>query len=144
MGAQPALADDLAQDTFVAAFQHIGGFRGQGSFAGWLKQIAARLYVRRWRAEARYTQVELAPQDTDSGELAADDKLDLDQALASLSAAERICVSMCSGAGFSHSEAGALLKMPAGTVKSHVKRGLDKLRRRLETGATARRSRRDG
>ena len=53
MGAQPALADDLAQDTFVAAFQHIGGFRGQGSFAGWLKQIAARLYVRRWRAEAR-------------------------------------------------------------------------------------------
>jgi RNA polymerase sigma-70 factor (ECF subfamily) len=41
---------------------------------------------------------------------------------------------MCSGAGFSHNEAGVLLKMPAGTVKSHVKRGLDKLRRRLEAG----------
>jgi RNA polymerase sigma-70 factor (ECF subfamily) len=143
MGAQPALADDLAQDTFVAAFQHIGGFRGQGSFAGWLKQIAARLYVRRWRAEASHAQTE-PPQDAGIEEVGADVKLDLDQALASLSAPERICVSMCSGAGFSHSEAGALLKMPAGTVKSHVKRGLDKLRRRLETGPAATRSRRDG
>ena len=144
MGAQPALADDLAQDTFVAAFQHIGGFRGQGSFAGWLKQIAARLYVRRWRAEARYAQAEPLQAEGQGDEIAAAVKLDLDQALAQLSAAERICVSMCSGAGFSHSEAGTLLKMPAGTVKSHVKRGLDKLRQRLETGAAATRSRRDG
>ena len=131
MGAQPALADDLAQETFVAAFQHVGGFRGQGSFAGWLKQIAARLYVRRWRAEARYTQDEPPEGEADTGEIGADLKLDLDRALASLSSAERICVSICSGAGFSHSEAGALLKMPDGTVKSHVKRGLEKLRARL-------------
>jgi len=134
MGAQPALADDIAQDAFVAAFQSIGGYRATGSFPAWIKQIAARLYVRRWRAEARYVDFESEPEPRE--EPSSDVRLDLDAALASLSAAERLCVSMCSGAGFSHSEAGALLKMPAGTVKSHVKRGLDKLRRRLEAGQT--------
>ncbi|MDB5452738.1 MAG: polymerase subunit sigma-70 [Caulobacteraceae bacterium] len=144
MGAQPSLADDLAQETFVAAYQHIGGFRDQGSLQGWLKQIAARLYVRRWRAEARYTASDATPDEGEFDPVGADLRLDLDRALDGLSAPERICVSMCSGAGFSHSEAGALLKMPAGTVKSHVKRGLDKLRRSLETGSAPTRSRRDG
>jgi RNA polymerase sigma factor (sigma-70 family) len=143
MGAQEALADDLAQECFVIAFQRIGGFRGEGSFQGWLKQIAARLYVRRWRAESRYEALDPAVEEADGGSRTADVRLDLDEALKSLSEAERLCVSMCSGAGFSHTEAGALLKMPAGTVKSHVKRGLDKLRRRLEIGAAMAGSRRD-
>src|SRR3954471_4931462 len=58
MGAQPALADDIAQDAFVAAFQSVGSYRATGSFPAWIKQIAARLYVRRWRAEARYVDLE--------------------------------------------------------------------------------------
>lgn len=142
MGAQETLADDIAQETFVAAFQSIASYRGDGGFPAWIKQIAARRYVRRWRAEARYVELEAAPDLVES--LGDDLRLDLDQALKALSPAERLCVSMCSGAGFSHSEAGALLKMPVGTVKSHVKRGLDKLRRCLETGDPAGRSRRDG
>ncbi len=44
---------------------------------------------------------------------------------------ERVCVSLCYGAGFSHAEAAELLNAPLGTVKSHVKRGLDRLRERL-------------
>jgi RNA polymerase sigma factor (sigma-70 family) len=144
MGAQPAMADDIAQDAFIAAYQAIGSYRATGSFPAWLKQIAARLYVRRWRAETRYVDLDAAPEEI-SDAVPQDLRLDLDAALAALSASERMCVSMCSGAGFSHSEAGALLKMPAGTVKSHVKRGLDKLRRSLETGQPpALRSRSDG
>jgi RNA polymerase sigma-70 factor (ECF subfamily) len=42
-----------------------------------------------------------------------------------------MCVSLCYGAGLSHAEAAAALNTPLGTVKSHVKRGLDKLRARL-------------
>ena len=57
--------------------------------------------------------------------------LDLDGALGELSAPERMCVSLCYGAGLSHSEAAAALNAPLGTVKSHVKRGMDKLRLRL-------------
>src|SRR5271165_5775598 len=49
MGAEPALADDLAQDAFLAAFEQIADFRGEGTFQAWVKRIAARLYVRQWR-----------------------------------------------------------------------------------------------
>jgi RNA polymerase sigma-70 factor (ECF subfamily) len=65
---------------------------------------------------------------------AAGDLIDLDEALRSLSAPERVCVSLCYGAGLSHSEAAAALNAPLGTVKSHVKRGMDKLRLRLAPG----------
>ena len=58
-------------------------------------------------------------------------RIDLDEALKALSDEERICVTLCYGGGLSHSEAAEALNSPLGTVKSHVKRGLDKLRRRL-------------
>jgi len=49
MGADGSLADDLAQDAFLAAFEQIAEFRGEGTFQAWVKRIAARLYVRRWK-----------------------------------------------------------------------------------------------
>lgn len=134
MGAEPALADDLAQDAFLAAFESIGEFRGEGAFVGWVKRIAARLYIKRWRRRAELDPVESA--DTEGfggGEGEAAQRLDLDGAMASLSETERLCVSLCYGAGLSHAEAAAALKAPLGTVKSHVKRGLDKLKQRLTT-----------
>jgi RNA polymerase sigma-70 factor (ECF subfamily) len=60
-----------------------------------------------------------------------DHRLDLDGALEALSAAERLCVSLCFGAGLSHGEAGEALNLPLGTVKSHVRRGVEKLRAQL-------------
>ncbi len=132
MGAEPALADDLAQDAFLAAFESISEFRGEGAFVGWVKRIAARLFLKRWRRRAELDPVEAEDVgDAADGEGDAARRLDLDGALASLTEAERLCVSLCYGAGLSHAEAAAALKAPLGTVKSHVKRGLDKLKRRL-------------
>jgi RNA polymerase sigma-70 factor (ECF subfamily) len=134
MGAGPALADDLAQDAFLAAFEQIAEFRGEGPFAAWVKRIAARLYVKRWRKEARLADIGEAPEFATvagRGDIAADDRIDLDDALKSLSAAERVCVSLCYGAGLTHAEAASVLESPLGTVKSHVRRGLDKLKARL-------------
>lgn len=136
MGADGALADDLAQDAFLVAFQQISDFRGEGTFQAWVKRIAARLYVKRWRREVKQAALLLATDDTaiGAGEAANDDRIDLDEALKSLSAAERLCVSLCYGAGLSHAEAAEALNAPLGTVKSNVKRGLDRLRRRLAPG----------
>ena len=131
MGADPATADDLAQDAFIAAFGSIADFRGEGTFAGWIKRIAARLYVKRWRKGRPHVDETEALEALSGGESEAAQRMDLDGALQSLSHSERVCVSLCYGAGFSHSEAAEALGAPLGTVKSHVKRGLDKLRSRL-------------
>ena len=132
MGAQAAEADDVAQDAFLTAFERITEFRGEGTFAGWVKRIAARAYLRRIQKERRTVafaegeeeEIEVHDADTDR-------RIDLDEALKGLSAPERLCVSMCFGAGLSHAEAAEALNLPLGTVKSHVKRGLEKLRARL-------------
>ena len=133
MGAQGAEADDVAQDAFLAAFERIAEFRGEGTFAGWVKRIAARSYLRRLQKERRIGALtaEQVDVETGGGGGDADGRIDLDGALKVLGAAERICVTMCFGAGLSHQEAADALNLPLGTVKSHVKRGLDKLRTRL-------------
>ena len=131
MGAEPSLADDIAQDAFLAAFERVAEFRGEGTFSAWVRKIAARLYVRRWRRESRYDLDTETADESHGGEMSAAARIDLDEALKTLSPAERMCVSLCYGAGVSHAEAAEALNVPLGTVKSHVKRGLDKLRLRL-------------
>ncbi len=138
MGAEAATADDLAQDAFLAAFEQITDFRGDGTFQAWVKRIAARLYVRHWRKAAHVDLLAETPEpegvhhDGDEGEAhMAALRIDLDEALKSLAEHERLCVSLCYGGGLSHAEAAEALNTPLGTVKSHVKRGLDKLRRRM-------------
>jgi RNA polymerase sigma-70 factor (ECF subfamily) len=127
MGAQPALADDVTQDAFVAAMRAVSTYRGESSFAAWVMRIAARLYVKRCRGNARWLSFE------ESGassvvENRAGEALDLDRALELLSPSERLCVSLCHGAGFTHAELADALSMPLGTVKSHVLRGTRRLR----------------
>jgi RNA polymerase sigma-70 factor (ECF subfamily) len=142
MGADPILSDDLAQDAFLAAFEQIGEFRGEGTFQAWVKRIAARLYVKRWRRESRLDLMAEPPEPEAAhgiGEAGAADRIDLDDALRGLSPVERVCVSLCYGGGLSHAEAALALNAPLGTIKSHVKRGLDKLKARMATpGAAAR------
>lgn len=133
MGAQATEADDVAQDTFLAAFERITEFRGEGTFAGWVKRIAARQYLRRLQREKRMATFALE-SGAEAEEIEtpnAERRIDLDEGLKALSDAERVCVTMCYGAGLSHGEAADALNLPLGTVKSHVKRGLEKLRMRL-------------
>ncbi len=139
MGAPPSEADDVAQDAFLTAFERIAEFRGEGTFAAWVKKIAARLYLRRLQRERKLGAfaAEVAEDEGPQAHADADASIDLDGALKALSATERLCVTMCFGAGLSHTEAAEALNLPLGTVKSHVKRGLDKLRARLAPGAGA-------
>lgn len=131
MGAQGAEADDVAQDAFLTAFERVSEFRGEGTFAAWVKKIAARLYLRRLQRERRLGALTAEGTDDEAPCSDADAAIDLEGALQALGPAERLCVTMCFGAGLSHSEAAEALNLPLGTVKSHVKRGLEKLRTRL-------------
>jgi RNA polymerase sigma factor (sigma-70 family) len=135
MGADAALADDIAQDAFLTGFQKIGALQDGAAFPGWIKQIAARLLIRRWRkdrrtdlmAETPEPDSDLAPSTREPGAL----RLDLEAAMQALTEPQRLCVSLCYGADLTHAEAAEVLNAPLGTVKSHVKRGLDRLRAQL-------------
>ena len=125
-GGRHALADDLAQETFLEAWNKIAQFRGEGSFAGWLLGIAwSRVLM-----DARRRKLSsLAGMDEPSADPSFDHmaRLDLEKAFARLSEPERAALTTCYTLGFSNDEAARMLKMPLGTLKSHIARGREKL-----------------
>jgi RNA polymerase sigma-70 factor (ECF subfamily) len=129
-GGDLALADDLAQETFVQAYRGLARFRGDASFSTWLLGIAHN----HWR-NARRRQRDHAPLDdhvpderaaTETHQ--ADLRHDLTRALRELSAEEQLAIHLGFQQGKSHGEIAALLDWPLGTVKTHLARGKEKLR----------------
>jgi RNA polymerase sigma factor (sigma-70 family) len=128
-----ALADDLAQETFLEAFRKIAQFgqtqSGTGSFFGWLCAIAYSRYL----MEARKRKLESLDEtdgiaaDVPEPETASAARLDLEKAMARLAPAQRAALTLCFALGFSNEEAAVALNMPLGTLKSHVNRGREKL-----------------
>jgi RNA polymerase sigma-70 factor (ECF subfamily) len=144
LGADPGLADILARDAFLSAFEQIGEFRGDLAFQAWVKRIAGRLFARQWlRDNARRAKPGAAVADRASH---APGPAGLDGALTALPRAERVCVALCYGGGLSHAEVADALKLPLAAVKSHVRDGLDRLKLHLEppTDDSASRKRVDG
>jgi RNA polymerase sigma-70 factor (ECF subfamily) len=126
-----ALADDLAQETFLEAWRKFDQYRGEGSLSSWLCGIAWSRFLmeRRKRKEEPLEDVPEASTDPQAANLA---KLDLERAMARLGAEERAALTLCYALGHSHGEAAEILDMPLGTVKSHVLRGREKLKAMLE------------
>jgi RNA polymerase sigma-70 factor (ECF subfamily) len=132
-----AEADDLAQDAFVKAWERIRDLETPAAFPGWFRRIAVTTFLMAKRKQkANFDSIddgtfEIAAEES-TPEAAAGARIDLQKALATLSDGERLCVTLNHGEGLSHSEIVDLTGIPLGTVKSHVLRGTDKLRRMLE------------
>jgi RNA polymerase sigma factor (sigma-70 family) len=124
-----AEADDLAQETFLAAWERIAQFRGESSLRSWLCGIAWRKLLASRRSALRARDRDTAYHDLSEGEGALDPamRVALARALAALPLDQRACVAMCLAAGYSHTEAAQALELPLGTVKSHVLRGRERL-----------------
>ena len=121
-----ALADDLAQDTFLEAHRKIAQFQGHGSFTGWLYAIAWSRFLMENRKR------KLEPLDDMDERVAPESdpaiKLDLEKAMAMLRAPERSALTLCFALGMPHEEAATVMGVPLGTLKSHVARGREKLK----------------
>jgi RNA polymerase sigma factor (sigma-70 family) len=129
-----ALADDLAQETFLEAFRKIAQF-GTGSFFGWLCAIAYSRYLMeaRKRKLERLDETDDIAADVPEPQISSAAKIDLEKAMARLAPAQRAALTMCFALGFSYEEAAAALNMPLGTLKSHVNRGREKMMGMLES-----------
>ena len=131
-----ALADDLAQDTFLTAYKKITSFRGDGSFQGWLMRIAYTSFLQHYRRPmnkemATDTEPLIAHKEASAPPLHA--RLDVEAAMQHLVEGERAALTLCYTYGMSHTEAAATLEMPIGTVKSHILRGKEKLKETLSS-----------
>jgi RNA polymerase sigma factor (sigma-70 family) len=128
-----ALADDLAQETFLRVYKNIRSFRGEAKFSTWLYRIAYNCFRENARKRKELVgidetklQGEADPQTVDPGL-----RHDLMHALSLLPLHERSAVVLCCQNGLSHDEASRVLDIPLGTVKTNVLRGREKLKRTL-------------
>ena len=131
-----AEADDLAQEAFIKAWDRLRDLETPAAFPGWFRRIAVTTFLMaKRRQKAVFEEIDDASpiaSEASTPEAAAGAKIDLERALARLSDGERLCVTLNHGEGLSHSEIVEMTGLPLGTVKSHVLRGTEKLRRMLE------------
>lgn len=122
-------ADDMAQETFLAAWTALRTLKSAEQLRTWLFGIAWRKAKSMARSAARSRQRETAWQEErpDSLDPRAEMGLAMQQALAQLAPDQRAAVALCLAGGWSHGDAATVLDMPLGTVKSHVNRGRARL-----------------
>lgn len=128
-----ALADDLAQQTFLRAYKNIRSFRGEARFSTWLYRIAYNCFREDARRRKELVGIDEEQLQTQQDPQVANPALrhDLMRALSLLPLNERSAVLLCCQNGLSHDEAARVLEIPLGTVKTNVLRGREKLKRML-------------
>ncbi len=134
-----ALADDLAQETFLRAYKNIRSFRGEAKFSTWLYRIAYNCFREEARKRKELVGIDEAQLEAEQDPQTVDPALrhDLMQALQLLPLHERTAILLCCQNGLSHDEAARVLDIPLGTVKTNVLRGREKLKKTLAAWNTA-------
>lgn len=127
------LADDLAQDAFMHAWDKLHTYAGTGSVIGWLLKVAYTTFLQSKRKSDRYGEIleELGHAEDARGTRItshSDEIGDLDKFLAVLTEDERAVMILSYACGLSHREISDAAEMPVGTVKSIIFRGKEKIR----------------
>ena len=123
------LSDDLAQDTFIKAYTNIASFKNLSSFSTWLYRIAYNVfydYIRSRKEMAGLDTTEIDAINSTEQENVGQ-KMDVYQSLKTLKDVERTCITLFYMEDLSIDKIAGITGIPAGTVKSHLSRGKDKL-----------------
>jgi RNA polymerase sigma-70 factor (ECF subfamily) len=140
MVGNPADAEDLLQEIFLAAHRKLQSFRGESALGTWLYRLATNLCLDHLRSRAvRAGQVtealddEPALADTGSRKLAERTvaKMDLERALARLPEGCRTAFVLHDVEGLEHKEVADMLGIAEGTSKSQVHKARHRLRAML-------------
>lgn len=126
-------AEDLAQETFLKAYRHLGSFQARGRFLSWLFRVAYQLFVSSQRRSRGAIEVPL-PDDLpveDAATLRFYGARTFDQLMTTLRADERAAVILHYRHELTHPEIAETLDLPLGTVKSLIRRARLKLRQSL-------------
>jgi RNA polymerase sigma-70 factor (ECF subfamily) len=136
-------ADDLAQETFVRAYQAIGRFRVGEPVYPWLSRITVNLAYSLFRRRRRRPETALEPlmeagrqwgvdDDPAEGVVERERREHLGAAFDELSREHRAILVLRVVEALSYEQIGATLGIPAGTVMSRLSRARAELRAKLE------------
>ena len=122
------LSDDLAQETFIRAYTNITKFRGMSGFSTWLFRIAYNVFYDEMRKRKPTDDIDtpaMAGMTSDNGDAGL--KMDLYKALSLLKDEERTCITLQLIDGYPIDKISEITGIPENTVKSHLRRGKEKL-----------------
>jgi len=125
------LADDLAQETFIKAFYAWDTFQALSSTKTWLMRIAYTTFIDYTRAQHLTEDVDDLPIEDEpisSEKVREDIQMDVAKAMQLLSEKERLCVNLSLVEDCSVKEVVKITGLNENTVKSHLKRGKEKLK----------------
>src|SRR5258708_5194291 len=137
-------ADEVTQETFLAAWQGLPGFRGNARFSTWLYRIAYNCALKQLEQRKRdqalqlAIQVEQADQRINNDERigaeieARDRQIIVREHLTNLPAKYRIVLVLRHLQEMTYEEMAEILTMPIGTIKTHLFRARNLLKERLE------------
>lgn len=133
---RPLDAEDVTQEAFLIAFRSIRGFRGDGSLRGWLLRIATRQSFRRLSQRRPTAELDtvgeplLADYRTEPTRVAvaAEERREIRAAVARLPEPYREVVALRFFGELSLADVADATGRPLNTVKTHLRRGLERLR----------------
>jgi RNA polymerase sigma-70 factor, ECF subfamily len=118
-------ANEVTQETFLAAWQGLPAFRGDARFSTWLYRIAYNCALKQLEHRNHEQRID--------AELEARDRQTLvHEHLASLPAKYRIVLTLRHLQDMTYEEMAEILTMPIGTIKTHLFRARNLLKERLE------------
>ena len=120
-------AQDLTQDVYVQVWDCAHQYRPTGSPMGWLLTVCRNLCLMHLRREEQWDAIPAQQTGLD-----AEERVLLQQALATLGEEERRIILLHAVTGLKHREIAALLELPLSTVLSKYNRALKKMRAYLE------------
>ena len=131
----PVAAEDIAQESFLAAVRALERFDRRRPFGPWLHRIAVNRAIDFARARAARAEQGLAgmPEKPDPGRPRQISD-ELTAALSGLVPEHRAVIVLRYVLDYTPGEIAQMLGLPRGTVNSRLRRGLDRLRPAIETG----------
>lgn len=133
-GGNHALADDVAQETFLLMYRKLHTFNGQSALSTWLHKIAYHCYLHHQQKNKNtesFDWIEIEESAAEQADASAD--ILAEQLMSKLSLHERLVLTLFYSAGMSHSEIVIATDLPLGTIKSHINRAKQKLSEYLAT-----------